>query len=60
MAEKQKQIFLASEGDSWFLRNKKVLDSTPAEEDLLLREILDLIKSDPGPLEPVGNRLWQW
>jgi ubiquinone/menaquinone biosynthesis C-methylase UbiE len=48
MAEKQKQIFLASEGDRWFLRNKKVLDSTPAEEDLLLKEILDLIKSDPG------------
>jgi SAM-dependent methyltransferase len=48
MAEKQKQIFLASEGDNWFLRNKKVLDSTPAEEDLLLKEILDLIQSDPA------------
>lgn len=46
MAEKQKQIFLTSEGDNWFLRNKKVLDSTPAEEDLLLKEILDLTKSD--------------
>jgi ubiquinone/menaquinone biosynthesis C-methylase UbiE len=46
MSKKQKDLFLEFEANNWFERNKKVLDSIRAEEDLLLKEILDLTKSD--------------
>ena len=41
--EKQKDIFLKSEGDNWFRRNKSVLDGTSIKEDIVLKEILPLV-----------------
>jgi ubiquinone/menaquinone biosynthesis C-methylase UbiE len=44
---KQKEIFLESEGDNWFFRNKKALDTAPEHMDYLLQEILSIV--------PAGN-----
>jgi SAM-dependent methyltransferase len=44
---KQKEIFLQSEGDAWFTRNRKVVAGRNLpNDDALLRELLDL---------PLGN-----
>jgi len=40
--KKQKDTFLASEGDQWYLRNKENSDNYQPEDDRLLREILEL------------------
>ena len=39
---KQKDVFLSSEGDQWYSRNKEGTDKYSSENDLLLKEILDL------------------
>ena len=41
----QKQIFLNSEGDAWFERNKDALTKIDPEVDLLILEIKNLMHS---------------
>lgn len=49
---KQKEIFLQSEGDAWFTRNKQgVATRKLPDDDGLLREILDVIPHNAGVLK---------
>ena len=50
---KQKEIFLQSEGDAWFIRNQQgVATRKLPDDDLILREILDIHGQSGG-----GGRL---
>jgi len=40
--KKQKDIFLDTEGDNWFLRNRQALEANDAKTDPLLNEILKI------------------
>ena len=42
--KKQKDIFLDTEGDNWFLRNRQALEANDAKTDHLLNEILKISK----------------
>ena len=45
----QKDIFLKSEGDAWFVRNEKaVANYNLPEDDLLLCEIIEIHKQSGG------------
>jgi len=46
---KQREIFLSSEGDAWFARNKADLSArrTRAHDDPVLRELPDILKTAP-------------
>jgi ubiquinone/menaquinone biosynthesis C-methylase UbiE len=49
---KQKEIFLQSEGDEWFARNRKSVAARKLpDDDALLREILELPPASDGPLK---------
>ena len=37
---KQKEVFLNSEGDKWFFRNKESLENTSLDKDYLFQEIV--------------------
>ena len=46
---KQKEIFLLSEGDAWFIRNQQVVAGRKfPDDDALLKEILDFLPVNTG------------
>lgn len=46
---KQKEIFLQSEGDAWFIRNQQgVAMRRLPDDDLILREIVDINDQSGG------------
>ena len=47
---KQKNIFLNSEADAWFDRNKEKLSKRNFEDDNVVRAVLDISKSSSNAM----------
>jgi hypothetical protein len=43
---KQREVFLKSEGDNCYSRNKQFISDSNINDDVLLKEILNLLNSD--------------